>query len=237
MHTSEELEQLLLLWNSADIGWARDDGCAARERSIMVEPFKYVHLIRGGRWLLVTTKIGQVTYYDLDAETIEGVPLIPQQLHKPSSLVQVMMDIDIDSSSPTLSFRIALSIFDRFEPSEKATIQIWAVTLLLNGSHAVGLSAARLALLHHRPMIVSVMAFSLLGPAVAFTAQCAGLGLHTFVINWDQVDRDSTNYVWRVLDLGMIKVSVKNSACISDISHQFQDRMVTASVWGQAICG
>ena len=223
MYTSEELERLLLVWNSANIGWARDDGRAARERSISVEPIRIIHLIQGGRWLLVTTKVGQVTYYDLDAETIEGVPLIPEQLHQPSSLVQVMMDIDIDSSSPTLSFRIALSIFDRFEPSEKATIQIWAVTLMLNGSHAVGLSATRLSLLHHRHMIVSVMTFSLLGPTIAFTAQRAERGLHTFVINWDQGDTDSTNYLWRVLDLGMNKVSVGRTACIYDISHHFQD--------------
>ncbi len=186
--------------------------------------------MQGGRWLLVKTKVGQVTYYDLDAETIEGVTLIPQQLHKPSSLIQIMMDIDIDSSSPTLSFRIALSIFNLFEPGEKATIQIWAVTLLLNGSHAVGLSAARLALHHHRPMIVSVMAFLLLGPTTAFTAQCAERGFHTFVINWDEGDTDSPNYLWRVLDLGMIKVSDEKIACIYDFSHQLQDSMVTASL-------
>ena len=81
MHTSEELERLLLVWISADIGWTRDDGRAARERSILVEPVQFVHLIRGGRWLLVTTDVDQVTYYDFDAETIEGVPLIPQQMH------------------------------------------------------------------------------------------------------------------------------------------------------------
>ncbi len=208
MQTSEELERLLLIWNSADIGWARDDGRAARERSITVEPAEHVHLIQGGRWLLVTTATGQVIYYDLDAEVIEGVPLIPQQIPKPISLNEVMMDIDIDLSSPTLSFRIALSIFDRFD--HKATIQIWAVTLLLNGSQAVGLSATRLALLHHRPKIVSVMALSLSGPTVAFTAQRTEPGLLTFVINWDQVNGDSTNYLWRVLDPSMNKVGAEN---------------------------
>ena len=78
MHTSEELERLLLIWNSADIGWARDDGRAAREHSIAVEPAEYVHLIQGGRWLLVTTATGQVIYYDLDAEIIMGTELITQ---------------------------------------------------------------------------------------------------------------------------------------------------------------
>lgn len=95
MYTSEELERLLLVWNSADIGWARDDGRAARERSILVEPAEYVHLIQGGRWLLVTTDTGHVTYYDLDAEVIEGVSLIPQQIHKPFDLNQIMMDLTL----------------------------------------------------------------------------------------------------------------------------------------------
>ncbi|KJA23528.1 hypothetical protein HYPSUDRAFT_39711 [Hypholoma sublateritium FD-334 SS-4] len=211
MHTAEELERLLLVWTSADIGWERDDGRAARERSILVEPAEYLHLIQGGRWLLVTTDIGQVTYYDLDAEVIEGVQLIPQQIHKPFDLNQIMMDIDIDSSSPTLSFRIALSVFDRSLDwtGNEATMQVWAVTLLLNGLRAVGLSATRLALLHHRFTIVSVMALSLLGPTVAFTAQSNERCLHTFVLKWDQADGDSTNYPWRVMNPSFYKPRIQ----------------------------
>lgn len=92
-------------------------------------------------------------------------------------------------------------------PGSRATIQIWTVTLLLNGLHAVGLSAARLTLPHHQPTIVSVLALSLLGPTVAFTAQSNERGLHTFVLKWDQADGDSENFPWRVLNPSLYKVS------------------------------
>ena len=241
MHTSEELERLLLVWISADIGWTRDDGRAARERSILVEPAQFVHLIRGGRWLLVTTDVGQVIYYDLDAETIEGVPLIPQQMHKPYDLNQVMMDIDIDSSAPTLSFRIALSIFDRSEsglylPGRKSTIQIWSVTLLLDGLRAIGLSARRLALLHHRPTILSVRSLSLLGPNIAFTGLRNERGIYTYVVKWDQVDENSTDYSWRVLNPSLSNVSTPSMLMIMRFLMRFKVND-TAFAWKQTLYG
>ncbi len=90
---------------------------------------------------------------------------------------QFKMDIDIDPTSPILSFRIAFSIFNRSATdidlvltltSLKSTIQIWGVTLTSSGSHAIGLSATRLALLRHRLKMYSVLALSLLGPTAAF---------------------------------------------------------------------
>ncbi len=81
MYTSGELEHALLLWNSADVGWQRDDKRPARERVFAANQPEIIHLIKGGRWLLGTSdRTGSVTYYDLDAQNIVGVPLIPDQI-------------------------------------------------------------------------------------------------------------------------------------------------------------
>ncbi|KJA23548.1 hypothetical protein HYPSUDRAFT_201276 [Hypholoma sublateritium FD-334 SS-4] len=202
-YISGELEHLLLVWRSAELGWMAKGGKPVRERSIMVEPAEYVHLIQGGRWLLVTTNTCEVTYYDLNTENIEGVVLIPQQIHKPL-LIDKKMTIDVDLSAPTLSFRVAFSIIDNSvmenDPAgRKATIQIWGITLLFNGVHAIGLSARRLALLHHQSEISTVLALSLLGPTVAFNALFFDGGLYTIVFEWEKAEDTSATCPWRVL--------------------------------------
>ena len=200
-YLSGDLERLLLVWKSAELGWLPKGHSPARQRSVMIEPAEYVHLIQGGRWLLVTTNACEVTYYDLNAENIEGALLIPQQIHKPL-LVDHKMSIDIDMSAPTLSFRIAFSIIDnsatRTEPSDrKATIQIWGISLLYNGLHAIGLSARRLALLHHHSEISTVLQLSLLGPTIAFNALFFEGNTYTVIFNWDKAEGNSTTYYSR----------------------------------------
>ena len=145
------------------------------------------------------------------------------------------MDIDIDSSAPTLSFRIALSIFNRSEsglyrPGRKATIQIWSVTLLMDSLRAVGLSARRLALLHHRPTILSVRSLSLLGPNIAFTGLRNERGIYTYVVKWDQVDENSTDYSWRVLNPSSSNVSTALMPIIMGFLMRFQGND-TAFAW------
>lgn len=74
LYEAGELEGLILVWKNAENGWS--DSRPARERTFPIErqpPF--TNLSPGGRWLLLTTKGGAVTYYDLYAETIKGVAL------------------------------------------------------------------------------------------------------------------------------------------------------------------
>ena len=206
MYTSEELEHVLLLWNSADIGWQRDDKRPARERVFAAYQPEIIHLIKGGRWLLVTSdRTGSVTYYDLDARTIVGVPLIPDQIPDCGS-ENADIAIDLHDELPMLSFTIALSLADRseavqsFERYSYETVQIWKVSLVLNESNkGVGLEARQLACFPHRPMINTVMTISLLGSKIAFRAYPhRARSSHIYVVDWIHANQNPTMYAWRM---------------------------------------
>ena len=210
MYTSEELEHVLLLWNSADIGWQRDDKRPARERIFAAYQPEIMHLIKGGRWLLVTSdRTGSVTYYDLDARTILGVPLIPGQIPDCGS-ENADIAIDFHDESPMLSFTIALSLADRseavqsFERYSYETVQIWKVSLVLNESNkGVGLEARQLACFPHRPMINTVMTISLLGSTIAFRAYpypIRNRSAYIYVVDWIHASQNPAMYAWRMLN-------------------------------------
>ncbi|KJA23527.1 hypothetical protein HYPSUDRAFT_580037 [Hypholoma sublateritium FD-334 SS-4] len=208
MYTSDELEHLFLLWSSADVGWRRSDARPARARVSATRLPEKVHLVPGGRWLLVTSvQTGAVTYYDLDAETISGVLLIPDQIVR-GGWFNLQVAIDFHDESPVLSFTIALSLSDRsqdpntFEWYDREIIQIWTVGVLLNESQkAVGLEARQLAYFPHRPMITTVLAISLLGSTIAFRAFPPGSSTaYTYVVDWVHANQNPTMYAWRMLN-------------------------------------
>ncbi|KAF4621452.1 hypothetical protein D9613_000057 [Agrocybe pediades] len=75
MYSSEELERVVLVVESAELGWRTSDGCPSRQRSIAVDArlghssdyYKHAYLVPGGRWLLVFQAEGEISYYDLDS--------------------------------------------------------------------------------------------------------------------------------------------------------------------------
>ncbi|TFK68357.1 hypothetical protein BDN72DRAFT_841926 [Pluteus cervinus] len=91
-----------------------------------------LHLVEGGRWLLVGTYEG-VLYYDLDAEWpgVAERSLIDQRT---PSMIQrvpaVSMGVDIDRSSPILKFNLAL-IFSKaaMEFEVPGRVEVWEVRL------------------------------------------------------------------------------------------------------------
>ena len=238
MCTSEELERQLLVWISADLGWATDDGHAARERSLLVEPPEFIHLIKGGRWLLVTTNIGAVTYYDLNADNISGVLLIPAQVQDTCRHYKIMMSIDINRDSSVLSFKIGFFIIGIPFPQDsnphsigtKPMFQVWAVNLVLDDSRkAVGLRAARLAVFDLPFAFHGVLEFSFLGPYIAFIANTSGSFMHTIVFRWTQVVENTSNYYWRILNAVLSPVSIVHTWEIYIIFMDFVAVSYTAS--------
>ncbi len=194
-----------------DIGWQRDDKRPARERVFAANQrhCQILHLVKGGRWLLATShQTGSVTYYDLDAETIVGIPLIPDQIPSCGSR-NAHIAIDFHDETPMLSFTIALSLADRSEAIQSLgrhsyeTVQIWKVSLVLNKSNqGVGLEAKQLACFPHRPVINTVMAISLLGSAIAFCAYPYPIGnrsAYIYVVDWIHANRNPTMYAWRLV--------------------------------------
>lgn len=201
-YTSGELEHILSVWTSAAIGWERDDGHPARERSFSSELVKFAHLIKGGRWLLITTVTGAVTYYDLDAETDTGTLLIQEQTSKLHSTPEIKMSVDDHTNSPLLSFNIAFSLYEGSKAhGHNATLRIWGVELVLDETqHGVGLHATQLATFPWRPAVRYILGLSLLGPTIAFNAtHNEDRKAYLFVVEWEQANGSSSTYPWRVL--------------------------------------
>ncbi|KAF9479316.1 hypothetical protein BDN70DRAFT_696960 [Pholiota conissans] len=110
MHTSSELEYIVLRWESAQLGFLRP-GSLARERLISTPKSHEMHLVEGGRWLLVIESCtASVTYFDLEASIVTGRMLIPPVFSEGGLWASILMSVEMDYSSPTLSFKLALSV-------------------------------------------------------------------------------------------------------------------------------
>lgn len=203
MYTSNEFENLFLLWESAKIGWTTDDGKVACDRgfTVQTDEFSSAHLIQGGRWLLVATRAGAVTYYDLDAEAITGAELIPPQTTV-QRLSRTRMCVDVDADSPMLSFRLASSLIGH---GPSASIQLWQVNLKLNNAQrAVGLTATHLVSFPKPPSMMTLMEMYLLGPTIAFNGlyytQHDYAEMYISVMDWQRASESPPDYAWRVID-------------------------------------
>ncbi|KIM36606.1 hypothetical protein M413DRAFT_448967, partial [Hebeloma cylindrosporum] len=104
LYESRELEFLFLRLKSAEIGWKTDDRRPSRKRNFVTSNIpKCMYLLEGGRWLLLASHTGSVTYFDLDAQIPSERILIPGQVN-PESETDIKMAIDRDNTSPFLLF-------------------------------------------------------------------------------------------------------------------------------------
>ena len=213
LYTPHDLEFLFLRLKSADIGWKTDDNPPARKREIeTTNHATCIYLVEGGRWLLVVSDTGCITYFDLDAATPTESTLIPDQFDlllpdrsNPFTQVKVVMAVDRDSDSVFLAFNLAVSfcLLDTPPPDPKAhSVQIWRVALALDDQQrGIGLTAERLASFPLEPSVDGIFCQSLHGPHVAvslLSAEHQDCQL-TFIIDWKQADGDQTNYPRRLL--------------------------------------
>ncbi|KIM43459.1 hypothetical protein M413DRAFT_25822 [Hebeloma cylindrosporum] len=206
MYNSQELEFLFLRLQGAEIAWGRDYNPPARELTTATRA-AVIYLVEGGRWLLVVSNTGSVTYVDLDSPTTNEANLIPGQIDDPTPMVwrdiTMRMAVDIDRASPFLSFNIAFSfssLEDTRGPKEHK-IQIWSVDLVLNEQQiGVGLTSKLVATFPLEMDIHFLHDLSLFGPHVAFSVRCVGYEEpeKTFVVDWDRANGRS-NYPRRLI--------------------------------------
>jgi len=105
LYSAEEVERLALQWISADMGWSQP----IRERSITRAGAMFCHLVEGGRWLLVVTDTGSISYFDLEDVQVEERVLIPDQTSD-GEKAKISMDVDIDRKESILTFNLGLHI-------------------------------------------------------------------------------------------------------------------------------
>jgi hypothetical protein len=212
LYTSHDFEFLFLRLKSADIGWRTDVNRPARKREIeTIHPARCIYLVEGGRWLLVGSATGCITYFDLDASTPTGSILIPDQFDPllPDRFdffaeINVVMATDKDNDSAFLAFNLAVSfcLVNNPPPDPKAQgVQIWRVELALDGQQqGIGLTAEHLASFPLEPSVNRIICQSIRGPHVALTVRSDQHDPHlTFIIDWNQADGDQMNYPRRLI--------------------------------------
>ncbi|KIM41764.1 hypothetical protein M413DRAFT_137650 [Hebeloma cylindrosporum] len=201
-YDAQGLEFLLLRLKGAEIGWRRGDKPQSRRLDTTSVSLR-MHLVEGGRWLLVVSHTGSVTYFDLDSPTITEVILIPDQIVPPSRMlfgdISTEMVVDMDRASPHLAFNMAFSFCstkDTRGPTDHK-IQVWHVGLVLDERQlGVGLTSRLVATFPLETNICFVYALSLRGPHIAFSIRCLGYGPvreKTFVVDWERAN-GSSNY-------------------------------------------
>ncbi|KAF8649275.1 hypothetical protein AX16_005903 [Volvariella volvacea WC 439] len=232
-YTAQELERLILRWKSAEIGWTTDDGVPARERRLQLERspstrVECIHLVKGGRWLLVALSSGSVLFYDLDEKDPIQRILIPPS---GSTIGLRKMDVDIDTSSPTLAFKLALL------PVQKAqtisyVLEVWHVSLVRDTncdtkcntnydtnseSSPLTLVAQRLVSFHPEPY-GPVNDVSILGDRLAYSVTDEK-ACYAIVVRWTDLEETPSNFekwvqptnygwVWSLLTFLMLYLSV-----------------------------
>jgi len=198
-YNSQELEFLFLRLQGAEIGLRGDNNPPAQsQRVATMNRAVRMHLVEGGRWLLVVSKTGSVTYLDLDSPTITETILISDQIDNPTPVVEMQIVIDMDRASSFLAFNIAFSFcsFGGIRGPGEHKIQVWHVDLDLDEQQlGIGLTCKHVATFPLETDIYLVYALSLLGPHVAFSVRCVGYIqlVKTFVVDWDRANGKS-NY-------------------------------------------
>ena len=153
MYNSQELEFLFLRLQGAEIGWRRGNNPPARSRTVTsTNKAIGLWLVEGGRWLLVVSQTGSVTYLDLDSPITTETILISDQIQvdDPTPIIRdirLKMATDMDKASPFLAFNTTFSFcsFEDARPGEHK-IQIWHVDLALDERQlGVGLTCKHLA--------------------------------------------------------------------------------------------
>jgi hypothetical protein len=118
-----------------------------------------VHLVEGGRWLLVGTDSGSILYYDLNATAIEPSVLVPTPFDEDTAFdedeeTEILLSVEMDLEAEYLKFnlgimtrRMPLTDPDSTQsPRYFRWIQVWQVSSDVDEHGRVkGLRAGRLA--------------------------------------------------------------------------------------------
>ncbi|KAF9483672.1 TPR-like protein [Pholiota conissans] len=231
MHTSAELEHIVLRWQSVQLGWTSpEENPIARERLISTLDSNVMHLVKGGRWLLVVDRVSAaISYYDLEASVVSGRPLAPSMFvedlggassnyssrdHLGEPLPNILLAVDVDDSSTTLSFNLAISVIreasqtaasdseELVQCSKVAKMAVWRVDLQLDEQNkGVGLISRLMADFLHRPELCDQRGLQIRGTHILLQA------LYTLdkkricisIIDWEEANGKGNKYLIRII--------------------------------------
>jgi hypothetical protein len=215
-YTSQELEYLVARRTSQEIKRkTRTELPPALMRRLPINKsdIRTLTLINGGRWLLIVSRFGSVSYYDLDTQEPLKRLLIPAaRLESRDDYFPctAKIAVDMDNESALLSFNLALytcrggnsSLFYKLQPQCDLSftvhrfankiriqlIQVWHVTLKPSEhNHRRGLSATFLSSFD-REDCGDLCSLSLLGTFVAFGVAIKQPHAYVAIVDWVKAD-------------------------------------------------
>lgn len=162
-----------------------------------------MHLVEGGRWLLVVDRNdASISYYDLDAPVVTGRTLTPAVFNASSpEMLDTHFSIDEDCPSSTLSFNLALSA----KQHPLTSFKVWRVELQLDHENVgVALTARCLASFQHHHEILRVNSLHLSRDRVFLRAYFEWRGLSPkmcmVLFDWEQANGQGSDYSIRFID-------------------------------------
>ncbi|TFK62268.1 hypothetical protein BDN72DRAFT_848855, partial [Pluteus cervinus] len=192
-HSEDELEFLYLRRQSAEIGYTMmANGAAPRQRTGFIPNLSNCfRLLPGGRWLLTATDTGSVLYFDLDIPEVIAKVLIAGK----SSRCATFITLDLDTTSPTLMFNLALSKQNAYTTMPQEPLEVWQVNIVTEKTgRGINLQAVCLKSFFVEPP-GWVHSLSLLGGSLAYS-HAGSDQLVTAVVSWTSIE--APNYSKRI---------------------------------------
>ncbi|KAF9547771.1 hypothetical protein CPC08DRAFT_715743 [Agrocybe pediades] len=218
-YSSEELEHVVLVWKSTQIGWRTRNATPSRRRTITMkdgrpcryftwtEYFRDAYLVPGGCWLLVFQAEGEISYYDLDSVDYQQKKILVPDYVSASPKNMVYFTVDTSSASPNRSFRLAQYV--REDPKDlggsvRRTIKIWEITSVLEGHVVTGLTATFLKTIQVDPEVGDCrVSLSLRDGHLAFAVSpdiIKERQYYVCILEWLLVEDGSLDYPRRILN-------------------------------------
>ncbi|KAF9523419.1 hypothetical protein CPB83DRAFT_839727 [Crepidotus variabilis] len=174
LYQAAEIERLVLRWQSVNASLDQEQRQPHHEtRFDPLFPIQQIHLLRGGRWILLRDPEGGIHYCDLEAPEITASRLIPCPFEGETNIYSKMA-VDETRDTPLLSFRIATfveAIDATWMPEKKSLrprIDLYQVDVILD-SHKRAVALTSILTSTFRPGFVQAVlkSMDLFGPHVA----------------------------------------------------------------------
>ncbi|CAA7268982.1 unnamed protein product [Cyclocybe aegerita] len=202
-YSASQLEDMILRWKRAERSYAMDSEIVdGREIEIALDEDQHVnimHLVKGGRWLLLVLSNGSIRYCDLECEDVVSHPLVPHPFNNDETEAIVRFSIDM-LSTPTLTFNIAIAFRDVISDEAINFLQVWQVSVVLDGQgRGMELQSCLLSFFVQSSG-GQVPSLSISGQRLAysFVTLDRRLPCYVFVVHWPSVDSLTTPFPQRM---------------------------------------
>ncbi|CAA7268981.1 unnamed protein product [Cyclocybe aegerita] len=209
-YSSSRLEYMILRWKRAERSYAMNgEDVDVQGIEIALDEDQAVvamHLVKGGRWLLLVLYNGSIQCCDLEGKNPSPKALIPHPFDSDNTTAGVHFSFDMVSTTPTLTFNIALGFRDGLSDDAINFLQVWQVSVILD-EQGNGMDLRTCLLSSFVQKIGgSVHAIAISGPhlAYAFVPRGQTLPRFIFVVDWSSVNGKMTQFPQRIAPVEFI---------------------------------